>query len=270
MVDARAQELVDLLEHGDEQVRREFHPRALELRTLRADDRPALLEQVVAGDRVHPIEGTEDLERRLAPDRRVLTLVHPDLPDRLLAFVEVALAPTLDVDMPWILRSPVTDPAGARVAIFYSINRCERALAGLGIPTALLERVIPALGGELPGLDVFSTLSPIPALRQQVEATDPPLAAALDADTADRSRLLSAAVDLVTRSWEGRVRDRVAHFHLGNGARVERIRDGADPSPRGQQRSWGVMANYRYEPEELGARAEAYRRGEVAVAPDLR
>ena len=67
----------------------------------------------------------------------------------------------------------------------------------------------------------------------------------------------------------GRVADSVGHFHLSNGARLERINPDGDLSPRGRQ-SLGVMVNYVYEPQRLEVNHERYvRSGHVATAASL-
>ena len=48
--------------------------------------------------------------------------------------------------------------------------------------------------------------------------------------------------------------DAVARFHLGNGARVERINWLGDPSPKGLKQSWGLMVNYYYDLRRRGRR----------------
>ncbi len=61
--------------------------------------------------------------------------------------------------------------------------------------------------------------------------------------------------------------DAVARFHLGNGARLERINWLGNPSPRGIAESFGIMVNYLYDPDAIEARHEAYLRdGTVARA----
>jgi malonyl-CoA decarboxylase len=47
-------------------------------------------------------------------------------------------------------------------------------------------------------------------------------------------------------------------FHLGNGARLERINWLADPSPKGLKRSHGVMVNYLYDLDDIEKNHEAY------------
>ncbi len=56
-----------------------------------------------------------------------------------------------------------------------------------------------------------------------------------------------------------RARDPVAHFHLSNGARVERINWLGDVSEKGMRESCGLMVNYLYDP----ARIETYHEGYV-------
>jgi malonyl-CoA decarboxylase len=80
-----------------------------------------------------------------------------------------------------------------------------------------------------------------------------------------------AARYLVTASKGGRPYDPVARFHLGNGARIERLNYLADTSARGRQQSYGLMVNYLYDPDTIEANVEAFSRGgEIAVATAIR
>jgi malonyl-CoA decarboxylase len=61
--------------------------------------------------------------------------------------------------------------------------------------------------------------------------------------------------------------DPVARFHLGNGARLERINWLGNTAPRGIRESYGIMVNYLYDPETIEANHEAFaRHGTVARA----
>ena len=55
-----------------------------------------------------------------------------------------------------------------------------------------------------------------------------------------------------------RARDPVAHFHLSNGARVERLNWRADVSEKGLKESCGLMVNYLYDPARIEEHHEAY------------
>ena len=50
----------------------------------------------------------------------------------------------------------------------------------------------------------------------------------------------------------------MAHFHLSNGARVERITLGADTSEKGLKASASLMVNYLYDPAKIESWHEDY------------
>ena len=61
--------------------------------------------------------------------------------------------------------------------------------------------------------------------------------------------------------------DPVAHFHLSNGARVERLNWMADRSANGLTQSAGLMVNYLYDLGDIEANHEAYSAsGAVAMS----
>ena len=66
---------------------------------------------------------------------------------------------------------------------------------------------------------------------------------------------------------DGKPLDAVARFHLGNGARVERLNWAADPSPKGLKQSYGLMVNYLYDLKKLDRNRSALAQGKIPVAP---
>ncbi|MBR0671836.1 malonyl-CoA decarboxylase [Neoroseomonas soli] len=69
----------------------------------------------------------------------------------------------------------------------------------------------------------------------------------------------------------GRARDPVAHFHLSNGARIERLNWRADTSENGMKQSAALMVNYLYDPKRIEENHELYvGEGQRAVSPALR
>src|SRR6185436_16130147 len=62
---------------------------------------------------------------------------------------------------------------------------------------------------------------------------------------------LAAHYFLKARTPKGKLIDSVARFHLGNGARLERINWLGDLSPKGVRESAGVMVNYLYRLEDI-------------------
>ncbi|WP_149537182.1 malonyl-CoA decarboxylase [Siccirubricoccus phaeus] len=68
-----------------------------------------------------------------------------------------------------------------------------------------------------------------------------------------------------------RARDPVAHFHLSNGARVERLNWRGDTSDKGLKESAGLMVNYLYDPAKIEEYHEAYvGEGKRAAASAIR
>ncbi len=60
------------------------------------------------------------------------------------------------------------------------------------------------------------------------------------------------------RGSSKRARDPVAHFHLSNGARVERVNPRGDLSEKGWRESAGMMVNYLYDPAKIEDYHEDY------------
>ena len=81
-----------------------------------------------------------------------------------------------------------------------------------------------------------------------------------------REPLQALVARYLARQWqEGHVLDPVARFHLGNGARLERINWMADPSAKGLRQSLGLMVNYVYALEDVERNHEAYVNGRVVA-----
>ncbi|HYF06383.1 MAG TPA: malonyl-CoA decarboxylase family protein, partial [Acetobacteraceae bacterium] len=204
-----------------------------------------------------------------------------------LIFVEVALVKGLSENVQRLLdlNAPVQDPCEADTAIFYSINNCQRGLDGISFGNFLIKRVVSLLSAEFRNLKTFSTLSPIPGFRRWLEERLEAEGAGLF--TEEESRALSAlpggeegpvavfraamgrrgwlrddalaapmepvltrlcALYLVSAPGRGkRARDPVAHFHLSNGARIERLNFRGDMSEKGFRESLSMMVNYLYD-----------------------
>ncbi len=276
----------------------------LELRRITWESSAALLEKLMAYEAVHEIRGWTDLKNRLEADRRCFAFFHPRMPDEPLIFVEVALVTGMTGDIHALLdeAAPITDPHLADTAIFYSISNCQRGLAGISFGDFLIKRVVDALAIELPRLKVFATLSPVPGFRAWLEGQSrvgrddlllPAERTAIEAigeGGSDLPALLDRHADpkvaavlrdplirlcawylLREKTSSGRALDSVAHFHLSNGARVERLNWLGDVSDKGIQQSAGIMVNYLYRLADIEVNHEAYRgEGRVVAASAIR
>jgi len=219
---------------------------------------------------VHPVRDHADLCDRLAADRRCFLLEHSSLPDRPLNVVWCALTDHVPTRIGELLDpvAPTLDPTAADTAVFYSIWNAEPGLQGLPGGRRLIEGAVELLHDELPRLATFVTLSPVPGLRawhDQVAAPDHPDAVEPDAIEA----VQRATTYLTSLDERGRPLDPVARFHLGNGARLLAVHADADRSDRARSQSFGVMANYRYEPEDRAANRSLLAGGTVPVAAGL-
>ena len=64
--------------------------------------------------------------------------------------------------------------------------------------------------------------------------------------------------------------DPVARFHLGNGARMERLNWAADCSPKGLAQSCAIMANYLYDLDQLDDNLASLAAGKPRLGRNLR
>ncbi|MBR0752243.1 malonyl-CoA decarboxylase [Bradyrhizobium jicamae] len=248
-----------------------------------------ILEKIIRYEAVHEIRDWNDLRRRIDPvDRRCYAFFHPALPDEPLIFVEVALTEAIPGAIAPLLaeeREPVPMER-ARTAVFYSISNTQRGLGGISFGSFLIKQVAEELRRELPKLDNFVTLSPVPGFMQWIkEAADVPLSdddrkvleildrggwpenPELTAQLRAVLEPLAAHYFLKARTSKGRMIDSVARFHLGNGARLERINWLGDLSPKGVRESAGVMVNYLYRLDDIEKNHEAYaNNGEVIAS----
>jgi malonyl-CoA decarboxylase len=248
-----------------------------------------ILEKVIRYEAVHEIHDWNDLRRRIDPvDRRCYAFFHPALVDEPLIFVEVALTESIPGAIAPLLaedRQPVAIER-ARTAVFYSISNCQRGLGGISFGNFLIKQVVEELRRELPKLENFVTLSPVPGFMQWLKHTqdlpvsdeDRALLERLDSpdwlDDPELAARLRAVVEplaayyfLRAKTPKGRLIDSVARFHLGNGARLERIDWLGDLSPKGLRESAGIMVNYLYRLDDIEKNHEAYvNQGEIAAS----
>jgi malonyl-CoA decarboxylase len=252
-----------------------------------------ILEKIIRYEAVHAIADWDDLRARIEPpDRRCFAFFHPALADEPLIFVEVALTEGIAPAIAPILsreRKPLP-PRAATTAIFYSISNCQKGLAGVTFGNFLIKQVVEDLAREIPSLKTFVTLSPVPGfsawLTRERRADSPQgllpedveALRGLDIPGWHEDKALSetvrkamipaaAAYFLRAKNERGRPLDPVARFHLGNGARLERINFLGDVSDKGLAQSHGLMVNYLYDLGAIEKNHETYANlGTVAAS----
>ncbi len=283
----------------------------LELRRITWDSPASLLEKMIAYEAVHPIRSWGDLKNRLSSDRRCFAFFHPRMPNEPLIIVQVALVNGIADNVQTLLdeHAPVLDPTSADTAIFYSISNAHEGLSGISFGSFLIKRVVDELAGEFNNVKTFATLSPIPGFRDWLDGrlNEPGKDVESELLTPAERKALTAAsgepVSLNTllqqsdwyqkatltkalkhplfrlcarylakeKSTSGAALDRVAHFHLSNGARIERLNWLANTSSPGLAQSAGLMVNYLYKLNDIETNHEAYRgEGKVTTSSAIR
>ncbi len=247
----------------------------------------ALLEKIIEYEAVHTINDWNDLRRRLMPaDRRCFAFFHPAMPNEPLIFVEVALTRDIPGSIQELLAEerPILEPNKAKTAVFYSISNCQEGLRGISFGNSLIKHVVEELSRELPHLETFVTLSPMPGFAQWLKerasageadavsllATVQQDPAALEA-AAETTQQLAARYLLEGTSAKGFPLDPVARFHLGNGALAHRVHALADRSKNGLKQSCGAMVNYLYDLKAVEQNHENYAAdGTVTASREIR
>jgi malonyl-CoA decarboxylase len=268
-----------------------FNRGFLVLRRIDWQTPAAILEKIIVYEAVHEIKGWSDLRRRLDPtDRRCFAFFHPSLVDDPLIFVEVALTEDIPDNIQAVLGEALKDQRSEKpsTAVFYSISNCQEGLRGISFGNFLIKQVVDDLVKENASLKTFVTLSPMPLFADWIAKLltddETPL---IDAEDRTRLSLVSEAEWIFTygnevvrpllmrlagyyllhvKNRDGYPLDPVARFHLGNGARLERINWQADVSAKGLREAHGLMCNYRYEPKDIERNHEAYQNERTVAA----
>jgi malonyl-CoA decarboxylase len=269
-----------------------FNRGFLVLRRIDWSTPASVLEKIIRYEAVHQIRDWNDLRHRIdPPDRRCYAFFHPALIDDPLIFVEVALTREIPSAIAPILtlQREVVRPDKATTAVFYSISNCQRGLSGVSFGNFLIKQVAEEIARDAPKLSTFVTLSPAPNFAQWLKreraneqshvlsANDRAALAHLDTVgwwQADATRdavkepLIRAAAwyYLHARTRNGSPIDPVARFHLGNGARLERLNWLADTSERAMAQAYGLMVNYLYDLEDIEENHEAFAQQRTVVA----
>ncbi len=277
----------------------------LDLKRLSWDSPASLIEKLIKYEAVHDIRSWADLKNRLDSDRRCYGFFHPRLPNEPLIFVEVALVTDISSSITPLLdeSAEASDLSKATTAIFYSISNTQTGLRGVSFGDSLIKHVVETLNEEFPRLKRFATLSPIPGFRSwlnkncaaQLELLDekrlaelgrvvgfePPQAAhvlaavdanalELDAKSPVRQFVTECAARYLGRGLvDDKPVDPVARFHLGNGARVERLNWAGDPSSKGLKQSFGMMVNYLYDLKRIDKHRGMLAQGRIPVSGEI-
>ncbi len=245
-----------------------FNPSFLVLERIDWETPANILEKIIEYEAVHEINSWDDLRARLAPtDRQCFAFFHPLIPNDPLIFVEVAICDGIPKSIQKIIkidRSEIEIDT-ADTAIFYSISNCHNGLLGISFGNFLIKKVANNLKRELPRLNQFLTLSPIPGLMQWMEEFAPITFERCKDGNCSDEELMKKTIQYLTKSdrADGMPNDPVARFHVGNGASLEKINLNADTSEKGISQSYGIMANYLYDLDVVEENHEIFFRNKI-------
>jgi malonyl-CoA decarboxylase len=245
-----------------------FNPSFLVLERIDWETPANILEKIIQYEAVHEINSWDDLRARLAPeDRQCFAFFHPLIPNDPLIFVEVALCSGVPKSIQKIIKidRQEIDVEEANTAIFYSISNCHNGLLGISFGNFLIKEVAKNLKRELPKLNQFLTLSPLPGFMKWMEEYAPITFERCSEKNCSDDELMKKAIKYLTESdrKDGMPNDPVGRFHIGNGASLERVNLGADLSEKGLIQSYGVMANYLYDLDVVEENHELFFKNKV-------
>jgi len=245
-----------------------FNPSFLVLEKIDWETPANILEKIIEYEAVHEINSWDDLRARLAPiDRQCFAFFHPLIPNDPLIFVEVALTTGIPKSIQKIINldRQEIEIEDANTAIFYSISNCHNGLLGISFGNFLIKQVASNLKRELPDLNQFMTLSPLPGFMKWMEEYSPISFERCTDKNCSEDELTKNAIKYLTHSErdDGMPNDPVSRFHIGNGASLERINLNADTSEKGMMQSYGVMANYLYDLDVVEENHEIFFKNKV-------
>ncbi len=138
-------------------------------------------------------------------------------------------------------------------------------MLGISFGNFLIKQVASNLKRELPDLNQFMTLSPLPGFMKWMEEYSPISFERCTDKNCSEDELTKNAIKYLTHSErdDGMPNDPVSRFHIGNGASLERINLNADTSEKGMTQSYGVMANYLYDLDVVEENHEIFFKNKV-------
>ena len=251
-----------------------FNPSFLVLEKIDWETPANILEKIIEYEAVHEINSWDDLRARLAPsDRQCFAFFHPLIPNDPLIFVEVALCEDIPKSIEEIIKidRAEIDIEDANTAIFYSISNCHNGLLGISFGNFLIKKVAKNLKRELPELNQFQTLSPLPGFMKWMEEYAPITFERCSDKNCSNDELMKQTVRYLTESnrSDGLPNDPVARFHIGNGATLERVNLNADVSSKGLSQSYGIMANYLYDLDVVEENHELFFKNKIVQTSNL-
>ncbi|KAI8901987.1 malonyl-CoA decarboxylase [Globomyces pollinis-pini] len=266
----------------------------VELQRITWETPAVTLEKILNYEAVHSIASWLALKRRLGVGRFCFAFLHSSIPHEPLTFVQVATMDTIPRHISAILDDPSPTYSGAKVAIFYSITSAQKGLTGVDLGNFLIKRVVRKIQSEMPSVETFVTLSPIPGFRRwlnlalnnqenlllsdeikSIEKLSPCDKHSINENLKKwfyMDKLYSPEVENVLQpillrlcahyilheKRRGFALDPVTNFHVRNGAYIQQLNWKGDISEKGFEQSFGIMINYNYKLHDIEENNQKY------------
>ncbi|TRY69236.1 hypothetical protein TCAL_10735 [Tigriopus californicus] len=214
----------------------------LDLDQITWDSPCSMLQKISDYEAVHPMRNWTDLKARVGPYRRCFVYTHKSMPGEPIVVLHVALTEEIPESISKVVKHhrmvkkysvdshqssgsktgrEGEDPSSCEAAIFYSITSTQTGLQGIELGTQLIKQAVQKLKEELPDLNQFCTLSPIPGFRKWL---------LILLQTAKRDGKTLAQTDLLTideaEKWQGLIKmaGNLQESDLGLGTLIQLVK----------------------------------------------
>tara|TARA_R110002049_G_scaffold279949_1_gene459055 strand:- start:144 stop:1433 length:1290 start_codon:yes stop_codon:yes gene_type:complete len=257
-----------------------FNPGFLKLKRINWSTKASILEKFIANEKVHKMDNLADIKKRLQCHKEFYAYFHPAIKIEPIIFVEVAYTKGIGKSVQEIInRNNKTSLLEFDSCMFYSINNCLVGLSRISLGNFLIKRVVQKIIDDKPNIKTFYTLSPVPGfanwvLEKQGANTEGHISKKekkeisdmyeesydLDKLSIDAKNVILklCGIYLIKIKIKNKPINKVASFHLGNGAFIKDIFWNGDLSLNGLKSSFGIMVNYEYDLKKMDEFHEAF------------
>ncbi|MFH4966434.1 malonyl-CoA decarboxylase family protein [Gaetbulibacter sp. M235] len=266
-----------------------FNPGFLKLRKINWSTEASILEKFIANEKVHSIKDLSDIKKRLQNHKEFYAYFHPAIKIEPIIFVEVAYTKGIGKSVQEIInRNTKSNLLEFDSCMFYSINNCLVGLSRISLGNFLIKRVVQKIVVDKPNIKKFYTLSPVPGFAKWLLENENEYILGLISETEMKSIsivfenefdikkisnkvksviLKLCAIYLINIKVKEKPINKVASFHLGNGAFVNDIFWNGDTSVNGLKSSFGIMVNYEYDLQKMDEYHESFfSKGKITIS----
>ena len=247
----------------------------LTFKLVSPDSSNELLDNLIRSEAVHSLSGREELHSRIT-NGSCYVVTHdqlsPNLPISMVYYGLINYFPTHIKPVLNAVGFKTIRPQNPTTACFYTISNAHTGFSGTEVSHQLIKHAVASIRSRYPSIHTFVTLSPIPNFRTWLANNNKSFSNDLSRFSMnERRELMSECARYLVEEKNGkRALDPVANFHIKNGATLRRINWLANPSEKAMLQSFGMMANYLYDLDNLDNNRSRYLEdGIVSISEDV-